>query len=224
MPSTRSTRRSLAALAATAVLFLGACGSDDGDDAAGNSTTAVDATTTTAAEGEETTTSEGDDTVETTAPDDTTDTTDTTESTGETPAGEATFVSDLASTLVGQLAENEDDANCLAQAWVDIVGYDRIADAGATAEDLGGGSSEDWAGLEVTDDEADQLYDALDGCGLDIRQTFIDAFSEGSPEARSCVEGALTEDLARESVRNTFLGEDDPDSLTEGLKACVPDA
>ncbi len=97
---------------------------------------------------------------------------------------------------------DDDQAVCVAPAWVEVITPERFGSSGLRPEDLEG---ESWARsiaqLALTVDEAAPLVDALATCGVDVRRTMIDSArsSDGSPldaESTTCLEKDLTPELA----------------------------
>ncbi len=175
--------------------------SEDGDDAAAPSTTAAAATsTTTAVAGEETGTETEDETEQGSD----------TETEGGGDAGADGYVAALEREL-GQPDEEDaleldgDQASCLAERWVDVMDVDRLREAGVTPDDLEptGGLQVAELGLELTEDEAEEMYEAFDGCGVDLKAELVASIvADGGldADAEACLEDTVTEDLVRRVI------------------------
>lgn len=214
---TRSgTARPLAALLAAGLLLLGACSSDGGDDSSASSTTA-----TTAAGAGSTTEADG----TTTAPDETGTTEPESPSTtgGATPAGdEGAFTTAVADALALSLEPIEDgQATCIAEGWVDTVGFDRFEGAGSAPDAIGQGDSSAWSPLEIDDDEADELYATVEDCGYDFPAAIRDSLTAGkSAEQAACLGDALTDELAADFMKTSFQGSSSETELTSLAEKC----
>lgn len=194
----------LLALFAALTLLLGAC-STSGDDASD------DPTTTTAADGADpdtTSTTGGDDDSSSTTADD--DTSTTTEDDGSDPAG-GVVVEEIADGLEeGLQIADRDTAVCIATGWVDVVTEDRILESGADPGTLGDGRSEEWSMLDVSESEAEDLYDAVGDCDHDIVKTFLDMIAgqgDFTDEQVACFTDLIDESVTKESLVQTFLGQ-----------------
>lgn len=187
----RSTTRTFAAVAL--VLFVGACSSGGSDD--------TDPPTTTTEAGEGTTTSTG--------PDDEPTTTG-----GGTDGGdEADYVEALANGLATQgddseLVITEDQADCMAPAWVDIVTVETLVAAEAAPADL-----EDpdfsYTELGLSVEEGVALISAAMGCDVDLVGQFTEFLAQDlDPTQTACLEGELTDDLVERFLAEALVVED----------------
>lgn len=126
----------------------------------------------------------------------------------------------------GEDAMPEDDARCFSEKFVDVVGMDRVKAAGEP-EDFGSDAgSLDFDELELTRDEAGDMYDALVDCGQDPKEQVLDGLEDDnvSAEAKACVEDLVTDDLMREAMIAGILGEEDNEKaleLSSGMMQCV---
>lgn len=199
------------ALLAASALLLGAC-SASGDDASG------DATTTTAEGGSAPTAPEGSTTTEAE------ETTTTTEDEVPTPDDDG-LVAEVADGLEGGLEiDDRDTALCVAAGWIDVVGEDRITDAGVDPAELGDGEYEAWASLDVSSSEASDLYAAIGACDHDVVEALaasLDEEEDLTEEQRSCIRDLLDAETVEEVLVATFQGEDGNDTaLASGYEAC----
>lgn len=115
----------------------------------------------------------------------------------------------------------EDQARCYAEANIRIVGADRIEqaleqtdDAPLTDDGTLDLNAFDYSEVAMTKAEAEEVYDAADGCGLDFRAMMLDSFEgSGMPaSAKDCVEKVVTDD----SVRTLMIA-----IMTEGPAAMM---
>jgi hypothetical protein len=122
------------------------------------------------------------------------------------------FVDSAANAEEDELQLSSEQAECFGTRFVEIVGVDRLEDAGVTPDDFGDDSDMDFSELGLTEDEGGEIYDAFGECDVDIRQEFLaslGADEELSDEDRECVADAFDEDLLRRILVTTFVeGED----------------
>jgi hypothetical protein len=111
------------------------------------------------------------------------------------------------------------DPECIVSGWVSVIGLDRLDQAAIEPEDFGTEGGPDMAALELDEDEADDLYDTFETCGVDALEVTIDemvADAEDGEAMRSCVESALTEEDLRAMMTSLFrVGADGMDEATE---------
>lgn len=110
----------------------------------------------------------------------------------------------------GSIALDEDEARCIAEAVVDVVGAERLDEAGITPEEFGSAGTFDALDREVDlpDDATERIGAAIDGC-TNIAAIFAEVFSANLGIDASCVaEQADTEALSI-AVAAGFVGEDD---------------
>jgi hypothetical protein len=207
-------RRSQAALLALLVLaatVLAAC-SDDGSDAAGGD---ADRTTTAPASS-------------TTAPPVSLDP-------DAAPYAE-TLADALASGRAGGLPLDAEAAGCLAPRWVDILGEDRLVEAGVTPEQLASGYGADTSaalGEILDDDAAEAMVDAFGVCAVDVEQVFVEGLAAGRDlpeEQQACLRDAFPEGFVQRALTiglsegaaavdaNVELNE----VLVSAARSCVP--
>jgi hypothetical protein len=110
------------------------------------------------------------------------------------------------------------DPECIVSGWVAVIGLDRLEGAGIEPEDFRTEGGPDMAALELDEDEADDLYDTFETCGVDALEVTIDevvADAEDGEAMRSCVESALTEEDLRAMMTSLFrAGADAMDEAT----------
>jgi hypothetical protein len=176
--------RTLAVLVAgAAVVLVSACGDDDDD--SGAATTAGGATG---------------------------------ETTGETSGGTAgsadaqayvdAMVESFDNADPDELQIDRDQAQCLAPKWVDTMGPDRLAAAGIQPEDFAAEGDVDLTTVGMTEDDGNELYDAMGECDIDVKELFVDGFASDrdlSAEDRECFSNALDDDLLRRIMVTTLV-------------------
>ena len=204
-------RHALLAILAVFALLLAACGADGGDDEASDDTTTTE-------EGSSTTKGDddkgGDDTT-TTEGDDGDDGDDGGDDSGGGDADRQAYVDAMMASFAEEDQDviSEDQARCLSEDWVDILDPARLQAAGITPEDLGGDEALDIADtdLDLSDDEANELFDAFGGCDIDLGELMAESFAEDddlTEEQASCLGDAFTEDVLREFMVASFTGDE----------------
>lgn len=206
-------RRLVAPLAALAlVALLGGCSSDGSDGADEPATTTAAESTeagpsTTAADG--TTTTEGDEPAEGDADD---------------------YAAALAVGLTanageeGELDVTDEEAACVAPAWVDIIGVDAFVETGTAPAELEE-SNFVFADLELDDEQGLAMIDAFDDCDVDVLTQIRDVLSADLDATQAaCLDTELDDDLARqflaEALTKSDLSSDLADILDGIDQAC----
>jgi hypothetical protein len=99
---------------------------------------------------------------------------------------------------------NEDQAECVAPVWVDVIGVDRLRRAGLAPDQLPTHDLAPLATLGLSDDEGEAMYAAFDDCDIDVRDSFYESVAElgGVPEGddEACVTDAVSDDLLMRTV------------------------
>lgn len=191
------------------VAALGACSSDGSDGG--------DRTTTTASAGEATTTSEAG--TGTTADGDTT----TTEGDGPVDGDADDYAAALQVGLTanageeGELDVTDEEAACVAPAWVEIIGVDTFTEAGTAPADLEE-SNFAFAELGLDDDQGLAMIDAFDDCDVDVLTQIRDVLSADLDATQTaCLEAELDDDLARQFLAEALTKEDLSSDLADIL-------
>jgi hypothetical protein len=108
----------------------------------------------------------------------------------------------------GDVALEEDDARCVAENTVDIVGADTLEDAEITPEELAASDGpQDFDELEITEDEAHDLAAVFGECGLSYAELL--SGPDAPPDAVRCIEDALDEEAVIDAVAQEYLGNED---------------
>jgi hypothetical protein len=184
-------------VAAVVALSLVACGGDDSTDAADSTTTEAGDTTTTEAD-------------------------DGAAVDGELSAEELAWIAGAMKTFD---VEEQDgltvaDGRCVATAVVKELGIDRLDELGITPE---GFNDADLPPLEA--DEADAVVDRIATC-MDLRGLMLAGFNEGgdlSPEAKACLEDAVTDELAHDLMAASIRGDEDAlvgSAISDAISGC----
>lgn len=106
----------------------------------------------------------------------------------------------------------EDQANCIGGRIVNIVGVDAFEKAGVTPADLGPESETLVGDVEVSDKQANEVYDSFKKCDIDLRAIMFESFSQNedmTAEQQKCLEGAFDEDTMRAFVVTALVKGDD---------------
>lgn len=193
-------RKLFAALFSLALVAgLAACGATGDDDGSTDGTTAPASDETT---------------------DDTTVTEDPTETTEDaSPRGEGgdeqAYVDALAANLSGgeddgQLVVSEQDAPCVAQGWVDIVGVDTLAGAGVDPDELADPDSNfNTTDLELDVEQGRDMVEAAEDCGVDLLGQFRGFLTQGlAPDQVDCLNDELDDDFLGEVIAQALVNDE----------------
>lgn len=209
---------------ALACSVVAACGASGPAAGPSRTSTGVEPTTTTTADPLATTTDRATSTTGTSTTRPTTTTTRPAPSSDEQDYLDA-FAGDI---LSGEGRElfTADQAQCLARRFLDEIGLDRLQAAGIAPEEFNiDGALGQQLGVDAT--EADQLYDEIGACGVDLKEALLSSIASGgedvTPEERACLDAAITDDDIRRSFIADFTGEDLPDDPFDRLEQCFAD-
>ena len=139
------------------------------------------------------------------------------------------YVDALASTL-----DDEDEggptaeqADCIAEETIDVIGVDTLEDEGITPEDVEASDGPDDLGIELSDDDATAVAQAF----LDCDFSFVDALlaslapDASSDDLRACVEDSIDDDLVLEGMVASLQGDDErADELGQELFGAIGEA
>ena len=122
------------------------------------------------------------------------------------------FVESAANVDEGDLQISPAEAECFGARFVDVVGIDRLEEAGITPEDLAADTDFDFSAIGLTEQEGGEIYDAFGSCDVEIREEFLQSLNADnsiSEEDQECLAEAFDEDLLRRIFVTTFVeGED----------------
>jgi hypothetical protein len=147
----------------------------------------------------------------------------TTAASGE--AGRSEDAQDYVDALVAAsetsgISRNPEENRCFAEAYVDTMGVDVLAEAMAV-DDLAGsqGITPDEIGVVMTPEQRDAFYAGLQRC-LDVKRFFVDAFTSGVQMAEAdvaCLTGALDDAALKIMVVAPFDGDTAPIENDQGF-------
>ncbi len=94
-----------------------------------------------------------------------------------------------------------DEAQCIGDAYVEVLGVARFEEAGVTPEDIRNETDpvQNPRELGIGEAEAGELFDQVNEC-TDVRELVLQGLSRDSqlsPEARTCLSDAIDDDLLR---------------------------
>ena len=124
-------------------------------------------------------------------------------------------------------AVSDDARECVAAEFVDAVGgAEALQEREITPGELG--AAEDLATLEIPigDEEAEQVADALEPCGVSATDLLLVDFGDVPADVRRCVEERVDEDALRDFVVSAILDEDTEVSdreVIDSLLVCFPE-
>ena len=112
------------------------------------------------------------------------------------------YVDEMSQALTGEDSPMDDEqADCFSEGFIDVVGLDKVKEAGS-AEEVGQLASDfDFSSMDLTEDQGNEIYDNFDECGVDLRQQLLDdldADNQMPEEGKECVTDALSEDVLRD--------------------------
>ena len=203
------------ALVVSALFLLGsatACGTSGSSDA--NKTTSDPIS-------QDTTTTTADDSDTTTAVDEEPDGPSTTVSGGDSASADD-YVVALTRNLAsgdpdnGDIRFTEEQAKCVAEEWVDIVGLEAFATNDVAPDDLGQ-TTFDYTELGVDGDQAANMVDAVDDCEVDWISDTRGILRDGlDPTQQTCLDDELTDETIRAVlVAGLYLDEPNADVKAE---------
>lgn len=117
----------------------------------------------------------------------------------------------------------DDQLRCIATEWVSIIGVDRFEEAGASPEDIAGGSVT-VADVGLDEPLAEELTDAMVVCGVDLRETIFGSVGEGAtmPEdVKECLYDIVSAEDARDIYVQRLLGSTEAPASFAGVPACL---
>lgn len=98
----------------------------------------------------------------------------------------------------GQFDLDDEQSNCIAPRWVNTLKPDRLEKAGIKPADLGSDdNAERFVALKLSEDEGGALVDAFSDCGVNLREAFFGGDTSLTDEDRTCLDGAINDDLLK---------------------------
>ena len=121
---------------------------------------------------------------------------------------------------------DEAQAKCLARRFLDVIGLDRLRNAGVEPDDFNiSANFGEKLGVDAT--EGNQLYDQFASCGIDVEEVLVKSLSAGgqdlTPEERACVDAAFGPDDVRRSFVADVIGQDLTDDPLDRIEQCFAD-
>lgn len=136
------------------------------------------------------------------------------------------YVDALTAAVSSDDVATPEQGTCIANAWIDQIGFDAIVGAGMSPRQFGDLDNAAFMKLDLTEGEAGQVYDAFDTCGFDfpaVYRTFATP-PDATPAQKACVDDALS----NEAVRSAFVkglveakGDADFSLLFDKATACI---
>ena len=126
---------------------------------------------------------------------------------------------------------NKEESRCFSEGFIDVVGLDKIKEAG-TAEQFADQSEDlQFKKLDLTRDQGGEIYDQFEECGVDLRATLLNELLKDdkmSAEAKSCIEKAVSDAKLREffitlmiSGENALQKDKDSGRVMSDLMGCM---
>jgi hypothetical protein len=148
------------------------------------------------------------------------------EASGESaePGDRAAYVDAIGETLTF-LGLTEEEGDCLANVYLDVIGLEEIRDQ-STPGEIRETANLTTLGSELTAADGDALYAGANEC-LDVRGLLLRLVSGGDEVARACLDQAISDDALREAfVGGLLLGGEglDPEvesSITDAYEQCA---
>src|SRR5664279_2196701 len=107
---------------------------------------------------------------------------------------------------------NDDQMDCIAPRFVNIIGVERLDENGVTPADLASDDSMDFSDLTLGEKEGNALYDTLGDCDVNLKEIMVASFAEDdevTPAMAKCMEGVFTDDNLRLLMVSTLVQGDD---------------
>lgn len=148
------------------------------------------------------------------------------------PEGADEYVSAIATSMTSGVEEapmSDDEAKCVAEGMVRVIGFEHIEKAGTPEEYEKAEAALNFGDLELTRAQGEEMYDGFGECGVDVRGMMlaelknVDTVPE---ESVACVEGVITEEAVREFYVGMMIGDDAvaESALATGMQKCMEDA
>lgn len=150
---------------------------------------------------------------------------------GDDDGGSASAESNEYSDAIAESIQSEEDtpfsdgeAECLAKEMVAAVGGPSFfEDAGISADDLLDSSDLSDAGVELSDDQIDDVAGVFGACDISLADKLLDTLgTDATDEQKDCAADALDEDVIADLFAQSLAGDDEePDMSALGpLLAC----
>lgn len=122
----------------------------------------------------------------------------------------------------GDESFTQEQADCLAPAWVDAITLEGFAEAGIPPEDI----SEGTVGIDalgIDQETAEQMVASMAECGIDLQAGIISSYTQGSEvpaEVLTCLEETITPEVASDAFVRTIVGETEPPPAFSDVEDC----
>ena len=133
----------------------------------------------------------------------------------DTPVGKA-LTEELMAESDDSPISTEEEARCVAGGIVSGVGEERLEELGVTADTAIGSDIED---IDFTADEIGTIVDSMFDC-VDVQAAMAEEFEEDfGAEGAQCVAENLDQDLMRDLMASSMIGDDDemPDEFFQAF-------
>ena len=68
---------------------------------------------------------------------------------------------------------DEEQSRCFSEGFVDVVGIEKIKETGTPEEFAGESDDLDFAELNLSEDQGNEIYGKFDDCGVDLREEML---------------------------------------------------
>ena len=107
---------------------------------------------------------------------------------------------------------SEEQMDCVAPRFVNIIGVDRMKENGVTPADIEADETMDFSKLKMTEKDGNALYDTFGDCDINLTELMtasMAADEDMTPAMKACIEGVFTdENLRKMMVSSMVKGED----------------
>jgi hypothetical protein len=144
----------------------------------------------------------------------------------ELSAEEQEYADALARVAQEEQGAGEDEAACVGAAIVEVVGIDALSEAAAPDNLDAGLSMLRIFGVELPDDQVEELGRRLDRC-VDAVAFLVGGSQAAPPQVLQCLRASVTEDDVAYALAASYVGSDEAfqtsdDDLRAQAEHCVP--
>ena len=127
----------------------------------------------------------------------------------DTPIGQA-LTAELMSETEDSPIGTEEEARCVSGRIVSGIGEDRLTELGVTPDSVG-----EIDDIAFSTEEADEIVDAMFSC-VDVKAALAEEFeTEFGAEGAQCLADGLGDDMLRELMASSFLGDESEEMSDE---------
>lgn len=127
---------------------------------------------------------------------------------------------------------SQDQADCVAAKWVNVMTPERLEENGFDPEKLADpDSASEFNTIGLSKDEAGTMVDGFGECDVDLRELILDGLTQDddlTEERQACFEDAVTDDAVKQFVVTSLTATDESDAadaanggLTQAITSCV---